>query len=789
MSLRLRLSIGVTAVVLATSLGLATAALYFVKRHMQDSIAQEQFARISALADAVDQKFISRRVLLRNFSESVRVQQFKDGSALQSFLMAHETSLRQSFDNVGVLDLKGDLVANLNGAASIGKLNVADREYFRDTVTKREGVISKPYKNRVSGVAQVAVTQPVLDGAGHVRWVLSGAINLAEQNFLGELASIKFGKTGYMFIINTDGIVIDHPQKERLLKHIDALGGTNQASSRAVAGFEGTTEAMNRVGVYGLYAFKRTRQTNWVLGAIYPRAEAFQQIDRIERLASAGALLLTLLAGGLALAVLHWQLAPLTRLHEHMQHAAERETHAGFGERQAPTEIRDIARTFDALMVQREEAQAQLQAREARVRSILTHAPDAFVSIDEAGTITEWNRQAERTFGWHKEEVLGRRLRDILIPAAMRAAHEAGFNRFVHTGTGPVVDQRLEVAALHKDGREIPVELSVAAIRHGDTFVANAFLRDITDRLQAQQELAASEKRVRDIANHIPALIGYFDADLQMHFVNEPARRLFGLVDGQTYSMRSMFGEAMFEVHAPYVRRVLSGEHVSFEFPSQRIDGKHLQANLVPDFDLGGGVKGFYVMTFDVTDLKRAEQKLLELSRIDSLTQLPNRRCFLEKLDEALARSQRTGRALSLMYLDVDSFKQINDTYGHGIGDEVLVAFARRLQNAVRTTDTVARLAGDEFVIILEGLHEADESSLVASKIVGAMQEPLTLKSRELKVACSIGIAVIEAVAPDHESAFARLSQLTAPELIARADEALYAAKRAGRNTFTVART
>ncbi|WP_046114274.1 diguanylate cyclase domain-containing protein [Aquincola tertiaricarbonis] len=789
LSLRLRLSIGVVGVVLAISIGLATSALYFVKRHMQASIAQEQFERMSGLADAVDQKFISRRVLLRNFALSAQTHRFSDASKLQAFLVAHENALRESFDNVSFLDLHGELVANLNGSAPIGKLNIADREYFIDTFARRAGVISAPYRNRFSGLAQVAVTQPVLDEQGAVRWIVSGSINLAEENFLGELARVKFGRTGYMFILNTKGIVIDHPQKDRILKHIDALGGRNPATARAVAGLEGTTEGMNRVGVYGLYAFKRTAQTDWILGGIYPRAEAFESIDRIERLAWAGAVVLTLLAGLLTLAVLNWQLSPLTRLHEHMKRSHLLASYVPYPGDPSQPEIRDMVRTFDALMLQREKAQAELKARKDRVRSILTHAADAFVSIDEAGAITEWNRQAERTFGWLRDEVLGKTMRDLLIPEAVRPAHKAGFDRFLHTGTGPIVDHRIEVMALHKDGHSIPVELSVAAVRQGNVYVANAFLRDITERRQAQADLAASEKRVRDITNHVPALIGYFDADLRMHFANEPATRLFNLRADREYDMRTALGEPTFLEHAPYLDEVLGGQEVSFEAASALGDGGHYQAHLVPDRETTGEVKGFYVMTFDVTKLKRAEQKLLELSRVDALTQLPNRRWFQERLDDALARSQRSGRALALMYLDIDGFKQINDAHGHGVGDEVLVVFAARLKSVVRITDTVARLAGDEFVIILEGLHQAEESRLVARKIIASMQEPMRLKSHRLVVTSSVGVAAVDAVASDHESAFARLNQLTAEALIAQADQALYEAKRAGRNTFSLLHT
>ena len=691
-------------------------------------------------------------MLLRNFSASVQTLQLNDGSRLQEFLVAHEKPLRECFDNVAFLDARGDLVANLNGAARIGTVNVADRPYFIDTVASKSGVISQPYVNRLNAQAQIAVTQPVLDADGAVRWVISGSINLTEENFLGDLAKVRFGKTGYMFVVNRDGIVIDHPQNDRILKHVDAFGSRNEATGRAIAGFEGVTEAMNRFGVYGLYAFKQTQQTNWVMGSIYPRAEAFQEINRIEKLAWGGALLLTVLAGGLTLAVLHRQLAPLTRLHDHMQHARASATYTPSLDAPSQPEIRDMARTFDTLMLEREEAQNQLLAREARLSSILKHAPDAFVSIDASGAITEWNRQAERTFGWTKEEALGKSLPEVLIPGAQRRAHTTGFHEFVRTGTGPVVDRRQEMQALHKDGHEIPVELSVAAIRQGEAYAANAFLRDITERRQAQAELAASEKRVRDIADHVPALIGYFDADLQMHFANGPARRLFGIETSRQYDMQSALGHDTYQQHAPHLAKVMAGERVSFEAASVQGADQHYQAHMVPDVSDGGVVKGFYIMTFDVSELKRAERKLIDLTRMDALTQLPNRRGFLEKVDEALARCRRSGRAMALMYLDIDSFKQINDTHGHGVGDEVLIGFSRRLQIDLRQTDTVARMAGDEFVIILEGLHEQEQAGLVTAKLLKSIRKPVPLQDDLwLSVTVSIGVAVVDSLERSHE--------------------------------------
>ena len=141
----------------------------------------------------------------------------------------------------------------------------------------------------------------------------------------------------------------------------------------------------------------------------------------------------------------------------------------------------------------------------------------------------------------------------------------------------------------------------------------------------------------------------------------------------------------------------------------------------------------------------------------------------------ALARSQQTGMQVALLFLDVDGFKQINDTLGHAAGDDVLREFARRLTGAVRSTDVVARLAGDEFVIILEGIHSREECRLVARKIIAAMRGDFRAGDGVVKVTASIGIAIGHGLTS------------TADALLKRADSALYAAKGHGRDTFEIA--
>ena len=437
----------------------------------------------------------------------------------------------------------------------------------------------------------------------------------------------------------------------------------------------------------------------------------------------------------------------------------------------------------------RKKAELEQARSEARVRSILTHAPDAFIGIDAGGRIQEWNRQAEHTFGWRRDEALGRTVAELIIPPALREAHAAAVHAFEATGQARAVNRRVQLPALHRDGREIPIELSVATLKEGGSFVANAFLHDISARQAAEARILASEKLLRDITDNVPALIGYFDAELRMEFANGPARALFGIDparDVRSYDMREALGEAIFALHAPHVPAVLAGRRVSFQGSAQVGSSQHFQAHLVPDTDAEGRVRGFYIMTFDLTALKQAEQRLQEMARSDALTGLPNRRSFEERLEEALARSKRDARALALLFVDVDRFKAINDAHGHPMGDLVLREFARRLRACVRATDTVARLAGDEFTLILEGLHAEDDAARVARKIVRTMRVPMQVEGRPVRVSASVGVAVLEGRAPQTESAFARLSNLSAAELTARADSALYEVKRSGRDGYAV---
>ena len=173
----------------------------------------------------------------------------------------------------------------------------------------------------------------------------------------------------------------------------------------------------------------------------------------------------------------------------------------------------------------------------------------------------------------------------------------------------------------------------------------------------------------------------------------------------------------------------------------------------------------------DINMRKVAEDRLRHRAEFDTLTDLPNRALFVERLQQAMARASRSS-TMALLFLDIDHFKNINDTLGHEAGDQLLKVFATRMRDCVRQSDTVARLAGDEFTVILEGLRGADDAKALASKLVQTLGAPIALAGKLFVITASVGIAMRGDGETDDV------------ELLRRADAALYEAKRRGRNGF-----
>ena len=302
------------------------------------------------------------------------------------------------------------------------------------------------------------------------------------------------------------------------------------------------------------------------------------------------------------------------------------------------------------------------------------------------------------------------------------------------------------------------------------------------DQRRLTHALVGSEKRLRLITDAVPALISYVDHEQRYRFNNKAYYGLTGIEPSQIIGMtvREVFGEENYQLMSTQISAALAGEPVSFERKIAK-NGKttYFQCDYIPERGSSGQVTGFYVMAIDISERRLAEQRLAEseqrlavLARTDTLTGLASRYQLNEKLADVVERQKRTGQPIAVLYLDIDHFKQINDSFGHATGDLILIEFAKRLTTTVRTTDIVARLAGDEFVIVLEGLHQRVDATEVAEKILQVMAAPFSCGALVQHVGTSIGIA------------YAQQPGETPEQLLDRADKGLYVAKSKGRGTF-----
>jgi len=427
-------------------------------------------------------------------------------------------------------------------------------------------------------------------------------------------------------------------------------------------------------------------------------------------------------------------------------------------------------------ITQRRAAELEIARSEQRMADLTNAIPAMVGYFDMHETCLYANDAGLRSLGVDRARIPGIAMREAL-GETVYAQHEP-YVREVLQGRRARLEGKVAFAgrAAHFQAHLIPDRGDGGAQRG---FYLMTF--DITALKEAEGRRAKLEGQLRAITDNLPVAITYLDAEQRYRFVNRtgldwlcrPAEEVIGQRIGD------ILRPIAYERRREAIEQGLAGRRATFEAESITGDvTRILHYDYIPDIESDGRVAGLYGLATDVSALKNVERQLGLLVRADVLTGVANRYSFNETFPLALSRARRALAGIALMYLDIDHFKSINDTLGHAAGDEVLKAFASRLQQSVRVTDTVARLGGDEFVIVLEGLTSAEEPQIVARKIIANVRRPLEVDGRTLALTTSIGIAFRREVSAADAA--------TAETLIGRADAALYAAKKAGRDTWRV---
>ncbi len=290
-------------------------------------------------------------------------------------------------------------------------------------------------------------------------------------------------------------------------------------------------------------------------------------------------------------------------------------------------------------------------AQHNKLEAFFESSIDAVVQMDFDGYITGWNQQAEKIFGWSAEEILDQTIEQTIIPERYRDAHNKGMKKFLKSGETSVMNTLIEIHALHRDGHEFPVEISVSVIDSADLQEFNAYIRDISER-------------------------------------------------------------------------------------------------------------------------KHAETVIWNQANFDSLTSLPNRNLFLQKLEHEIRSCDRSNLSLALLYIDLDRFKDVNDTLGHDMGDLLLIEISSRLKKTLREIDTVSRLSGDEFTVILGQIDDPLSVQPLCQQLLDELARPYQLDNEKVFLTASIGVTFYPQDSKDIDI------------LQRNGDQAMYAAKGNGRNGF-----
>ncbi|MES2759335.1 MAG: diguanylate cyclase [Pseudomonadota bacterium] len=420
-------------------------------------------------------------------------------------------------------------------------------------------------------------------------------------------------------------------------------------------------------------------------------------------------------------------------------------------------------------------ARSRQQNDELQFDAAFEQHPSAVFSLDLEGRFVNANAQALKEFKVAREHLIGRSSGDFVV-AEKQALSQA---RFKATRHGNAVSY--ESAVIDGGGERVEISIILIPMKSGSTVTSILGIgRNITAQKLNEWKLQESRNMLQMVINHIPQRVFWKDTNFAFLGCNDAFAADAGLAHRDQIVGRTDYNLAWAASADAYRKddiETLAGgvAKINYEEQQRRQDGSvsWLRTSKIPLADMGGDTVALLCLYEDITERKRLETQLLEMAHHDGLTGLANRAFFHHQLELAASRSRRHGGLLTLMYLDIDHFKAVNDSMGHAVGDALLVAFAQRAGTALRETDVFARLGGDEFALLLADLPGRAAAESVAAKLVLAMQAPFELGEHTVAVSSSIGVAFFQPA-------------MECGELLQRADQAMYDAKRGGRNRFQV---
>ncbi len=762
-----------------------------LRTDMQQMLSQQQTSAVTLLTNEVQHELSDRLGMLEQVSSRMDALVMASTGALQAHLET-QLLLNHSFNGGAmVLNQAGQAIAELpRGTGRVG-LSFMDRDYARSTLLHGQSAYGSPVEGRALKSPVIDIAVPIRNKQGDVVGALVGVTDLSRPSFLDLISEGSYGQTGgYLLIDPKLRRVITASDHRRILEQLPAPGG-NAAIDRFLSGYNGTQLMRNPQGVDILATDKTIAATGWFMAVVLPTEEAFSPIRTMQHRMLIATFLLTVLATMLTWWMIHHQLEPV----ETTVKALAKRTLSGQSlqplEVKRRDEIGGLIHSFNILLATIEQQQNTLANQRTMLVRAETAAHLGSWQWDMATDQVIWSEEMYHIFGLSP----GAKAPPIAGQARYFSASDMDrLRETINTAKSQFGPCQTELTVMRPDGSNrfciARFQIHLNDLKQVEMLYGS--FQDVTEAKQAQLKVELAAKvfsyayegiiitddlgTILDVNDNFSVITGYSREEAMGQ---NPRILKSGRQDATFY-------EALWQT-------LLSDGHWSGEIWNRRKNGDIYpeQLNISAVRDSLGITRQYVALFSDITGRKEIEEQVRQLAFFDPLTSLPNRRLLTDRLNQTLLINKRNNRLGAVMFLDLDNFKPLNDTYGHAMGDLLLVEVAKRLKNCVREVDTVARIGGDEFMVLLSELDtnpqsSAEQALAIAEKVRLSLAEPFLLGRYppeqqdsvvEHHCTCSVGVALLTTDTTDYEA------------VIKLADAAMYQAKDQGRNRVVLAKS
>lgn len=742
-------------------------ALFYLKAYLDTVISETQHNALDLarqISQDIDGHMEGISMLLLSLSKSISLNPAETSHNRQLF-QAIKADLPAHIQDIQLNATDGSAL----GSASGLRFNIADRLYFQRALASSGStmIAGNPVVSRATGAWTLAIARPVLNANGSVTAVISALLRLDWLQTM--LARQKLPAQTLVGILNTEAVVLAHSSAPehwigRNVNHVKGIQDALQAG-------EGISELITSDGVLRLASYVTSKQVPWLVFVGVDSDIAFANFSRFLQF---GVLISVALL--LVVILLIWRMGRnILRPIQHLVFDTVRFGQGDFQHRspvRSRSEIGDLARSFNHMAVQVEAHARSLREREEQLFVTLQSIGDAVIVTDPQGRINFINPVAQSLTGWAESEVVGRPLSEVfqIISEDTGQIVENPTERVLREGV--VVGLANHTALIRRDGRQLSIEDSAAPIRDAQQQILGVVLvfHDVSAQRAAASQIQIQQELLQTMFDHLPVMLMHLNRQGQPTMVNKAWEYILGwsLHEAQT---QDLLTETYPDpVERQRVRLLIEQANADWlDFRTRVRDGRVIDTTWA-HVRLSDG--SMISIGQDITERKNYERELAHQANHDSLTGLPNRNLLNDRLEQAIAWARRHNEMFAVLFLDLDRFKTVNDSLGHTVGDALLQALAPRLRASLRETDTLARVSGDEFVIILPELDQGKCLDTMLKTLLQTLDHSFVIEDHELFLSASIGISLYPRDGTDPQS------------LLKNADTALYRVKARGGRDF-----